>query len=30
MKASLVYALKEVAICTAVGLAIGMGFALGF
>jgi hypothetical protein len=30
MKAKLLYAAKELAICTLVGLAIGMGFALGF
>jgi len=29
MKAKLLYAAKELAICTLVGLALGMGFALG-
>lgn len=30
MKAKLIYVAKELAICTLVGLIIGMGFALGF
>jgi hypothetical protein len=29
MKTKLIYAAKELAICTLVGLTIGMGFALG-